>query len=475
MSDTECSLAGDDWCLPEERQGGPADRIGRSARRAPRFPPRGPRGSQPSVVAKRSQTRWAPMSSCTSARTEPASSPVTTPGAPAGTPASSSADTPAPQAPIALACRKHSCEQQHAPAGRAPARRARPALLSRAGSASAPGAGRAGEQHARRTRPTGRRRSVRCTAMPFGSVPPCGRDHQRHHAGRRRPRAAQRVHAVEVAVGVDDDADHPAVGGPGRRRPGTAPGSGRGRPAASVGVGGRQAQAGGHLRAQVRVDVGQRQELALLDRLLVALGELEGVGARRCAPARRRRHAQPELARLAVVVVERRGLRRAPSSPPATRDRHVDERAVVGAGEERAAAVERVRPVRRDAAVDGVLVEAVAEHVVDRRVRPVDRDLVEVRPAEPGQLGVEVGEQPRLQQRVVGDVDAGHQVADVEGDLLGLGEEVRRVARSASAARSACTGASSSGTSLVGSSRSMPSNVWSSVSGKTWTPSSHCG
>ena len=48
-------------------------------------------------------------------------------------------------------------------------------------------------------------------------------------------------------------------------------------------------------------------------------------------------------------------------------------------------------------------------------------------PPEPGQLGVDVGEQPRLQQRVVGDVDAGHQVADVEGDLLGLGEVVGRV------------------------------------------------
>ena len=38
-----------------------------------------------------------------------------------------------------------------------------------------------------------------------------------------------------------------------------------------------------------------------------------------------------------------------------------------------------------------------------------------------------------------------------------------------------CTGASSSGTSLVGSSRSMPSKVSSAVSGKTCMPSSHCG
>ena len=38
-----------------------------------------------------------------------------------------------------------------------------------------------------------------------------------------------------------------------------------------------------------------------------------------------------------------------------------------------------------------------------------------------------------------------------------------------------CTGASSSGTILVGSSRSMPSKVSSGVSGKTWMPRSHSG
>ncbi len=38
-----------------------------------------------------------------------------------------------------------------------------------------------------------------------------------------------------------------------------------------------------------------------------------------------------------------------------------------------------------------------------------------------------------------------------------------------------CTSASSSGTILVGSSRSMPSKVCSGVSGNTWMPSSHSG
>ncbi len=37
------------------------------------------------------------------------------------------------------------------------------------------------------------------------------------------------------------------------------------------------------------------------------------------------------------------------------------------------------------------------------------------------------------------------------------------------------TGASSSGTIFVASSRSMPSKVCSGVSGKVWMPSSHCG
>ncbi len=38
-----------------------------------------------------------------------------------------------------------------------------------------------------------------------------------------------------------------------------------------------------------------------------------------------------------------------------------------------------------------------------------------------------------------------------------------------------CTGASSSGTRFVGSSRSIPSNVCSGLSGNVWMPSSHCG
>ena len=112
--------------------------------------------------------------------------------------------------------------------------------------------------------------------------------------------------------------------------------------------------------------------------------------------------------------------------------------------------------------------------VVDRRVRPVDRDLVEVRAAEAGELGVEVAEEPRLHERVVDHLDAAHEVADVERHLLDLGEEVAGL-RFSVMRPIGCTGTSSSGTSLVESSRSMPSKYWSSLSGITCTPSSHSG
>ena len=77
--------------------------------------------------------------------------------------------------------------------------------------------------------------------------------------------------------------------------------------------------------------------------------------------------------------------------------------------------------------------------------RPVDRDLVEVRPAEADELRVGVREEPPLEQRVVREVDAGHDVADVEGDLLRLREEVVRVAVERQRADPLRPGTSSSG------------------------------
>ena len=298
------------------------------------------------------------------------------------------------------------------------------------------------------------------------------RGEQQRHEALGAQLLGEGQHGIRVGGGVDDDGDRAALDRPGaaqlRER-------GAGRDVVDVDgrLGRRHPQACRDVGGELAVDAGEREQLALADGLVVALAELEGVGLHDVVLLDRR-HALPEQAGLAEVVVERRR-QLAHLGAGGHGLRHVEEGAVGVAGDERAAAVERVGAVGRHATVDGGLVHAVAQDVVDRRVRAVDRQLVEVRAAEPGELGVEVGEQPRLQQRVVGDVDAGHEVADVEGDLLGLGEEVGRRAASSVSRPSGCTGASSSGTSLVGSSRSMPSKVWSSVSSKACTPSSHCG
>ena len=60
--------------------------------------------------------------------------------------------------------------------------------------------------------------------------------------------------------------------------------------------------------------------------------------------------------------------------------------------------------------------------------RAVDRDLGEVRSAQPGQLRVEVREHAGLHQRIVGDLDPRDEVTGMECDLLGLGEIVGGVA-----------------------------------------------
>lgn len=54
----------------------------------------------------------------------------------------------------------------------------------------------------------------------------------------------------------------------------------------------------------------------------------------------------------------------------------------------------------------------------------VDGDLGEIWAAQTGQLGIDVGEEPALQQGVVCDVDARDQMAGVEGHLFGLCEVV---------------------------------------------------
>ena len=88
--------------------------------------------------------------------------------------------------------------------------------------------------------------------------------------------------------------------------------------------------------------------------------------------------------------------------------------------------VDSIGKVGGDAVVDRRLVHAVAEHVVDRAMRPIDRELCEIGSPEAGQLGIEIREEPCLHERVVGGLNPRHQVAGVKGDLFGLREIVRR-------------------------------------------------
>ncbi|MNJ59321.1 hypothetical protein D3C77_550020 [compost metagenome] len=66
--------------------------------------------------------------------------------------------------------------------------------------------------------------------------------------------------------------------------------------------------------------------------------------------------------------------------------------------------------------------------VVERADWPVDRQLVEVRPAKADELRIGIGEQPALQQRVIGEVDPWHDMPWMEGHLLCLGEYIVHIA-----------------------------------------------
>ena len=53
---------------------------------------------------------------------------------------------------------------------------------------------------------------------------------------------------------------------------------------------------------------------------------------------------------------------------------------------------------------------------------------MEVRTAKANQLRIGIREQASLQQRIIGEIDAGHNVAGVKRDLLRFGEEVVGIA-----------------------------------------------
>ena len=54
----------------------------------------------------------------------------------------------------------------------------------------------------------------------------------------------------------------------------------------------------------------------------------------------------------------------------------------------------------------------------------IDRDMGEVRTAQPLDLGVEIGKVAPLQQRIVREIDARRHILGAESNLLGLGEEI---------------------------------------------------
>ncbi len=156
------------------------------------------------------------------------------------------------------------------------------------------------------------------------------------------------------------------------------------------------------------------------------LGELEGVGIHDLALFRIGL-AAPEQVGLREVIGERiaapahlggalRGLFR------------VAQMRIGLASQERAAAAHAIRLIAGASLHHRLAHEAVALVAVDRAQWTVDRQLVEIGAAQARELRIQVGEQPPLQQRVIGEIQSRHQVPGVEGHLLGLREEVVRVA-----------------------------------------------
>ena len=183
----------------------------------------------------------------------------------------------------------------------------------------------------------------------------------------------------------------------------------------------RQAEVVGDGLGEVLIYLREHVEVTQLDGFLVALAQLEGESVSQVLLLHIGQ-GQVEHARLREVVLEGGRVLARDGSFDGLGD--VNECALFHRGLGGIAGVERVGFVGGDAGVRALLVHAVAQHVVDRGVGAVDRQLAEVRPAEAADLRVQVGEQAALQQRIIGHVDARYEVARVEGDLFGLFEVV---------------------------------------------------
>ncbi len=95
---------------------------------------------------------------------------------------------------------------------------------------------------------------------------------------------------------------------------------------------------------------------------------------------------------------------------------------------ERAAAAERIRLVCNAPARNRLTMHAIALVVVNLRHRGIDRDLVEIRPAQPRDLRVDVRVDATGEQRIVAEVQPRHDVRRTERNLLRFREEVVGVA-----------------------------------------------
>ena len=187
----------------------------------------------------------------------------------------------------------------------------------------------------------------------------------------------------------------------------------------------RHADALRNTRGQGAVDQVEQRDHALPDHRALDASKLESCGVDQVPPLDVRK-AVVEQPRLAEVVLE--ALVAAPNLLAIDRLWVMHVAAVVGWRKGRAAEPERIWKVRRAAVVDLGSVKTVALVIPHRRDRLVDRNLREVRPAQAEELRVQVRKRAALQKRIVGHVDARHQMSSVECDLLRLGEEVFRVA-----------------------------------------------
>ena len=228
---------------------------------------------------------------------------------------------------------------------------------------------------------------------------------------------------VVVAIG-DDDGNTARLDGRGRRRKlGLAELDGL---LAVVGVvSGSGSLTANHLGdglSKTEIDVGETLDHAAIDNRVLTVVELEAQGVDDVVLLDLR-HRVPEELGLAVVLLE---LGAAGTGLDASYLLGVLEvtALLVGGGR---AGVETVGVVVDGAAGDGVAHGTVTVEVHDGAHRAVDGKLLEV-DAKTGELGVEVGEVAALEKRVVGEADAGNDVAGAESDLLGLGKELVGVA-----------------------------------------------